>query len=187
LIFGMDATAVWLWHRGSLSTGAIAFAVGLTLRMQGMSQWIIWEIATLFEDVGVVQDGIETIARERAINDATSATPLTVSAGAIRFDAVSFNYGKPVLVGQRPVLDQLSLEIASGEKIGLVGRSGAGKSTLTNLLLRFYDIEHGRILIDGRDIATVTQDSLRAAIGLVTQDSSLLHRSVLENIRYGKP
>jgi len=187
LIFGMDATAVWLWHRGSLSTGAIAFAVGLTLRMQGMSQWIIWEIATLFEDVGVVQDGIETIARERAINDATSATPLTVSAEAIRFDAVSFNYGKPVLVGQRPVLDQLSLEIASGEKVGLVGRSGAGKSTLTNLLLRFYDIEHGRILIDGRDIATVTQDSLRAAIGLVTQDSSLLHRSVLENIRYGKP
>jgi len=187
LIFGMGATAVWLWHRGSLSTGAIAFAVGLTLRMQGMSQWIIWEIATLFEDVGVVQDGIETIARERAINDATAATPLRVSAGAIRFDAVSFNYGKPVLVGQRPVLDQLSLEIASGEKVGLVGRSGAGKSTLTNLLLRFYDIEHGRILIDGRDIATVTQDSLRAAIGLVTQDSSLLHRSVLENIRYGKP
>jgi len=187
LIFGMGATAVWLWHQGSLSTGAIAFAVGLTLRMQGMSQWIIWEIATLFEDVGVVQDGIETIARERAINDAPAATPLTVSAGAIRFDAVSFNYGKPVLVGQRPVLNQLTLEIAPGEKVGLVGRSGAGKSTLTQLLLRFYDIEHGRILIDGRDIATVTQDSLRAAIGVVTQDTSLLHRSVLENIRYGKP
>ena len=187
LIFGMGAMSVWLWHQGSLSTGAIAFAVGLTLRMQGMSQWIIWEIATLFEDVGVVQDGIETIARERAIKDAAAATPLAVSAGAIRFDAVSFNYGKPVLAGQRPVLDQLTLDIAPGEKVGLVGRSGAGKSTLTNLLLRFYDIEHGRILIDGRDIAEVTQDSLRAAIGVVTQDTSLLHRSVLENIRYGKP
>jgi ATP-binding cassette subfamily B multidrug efflux pump len=170
-----------------LSTGAIAFAVGLTLRMQGMSQWIIWEIATLFEDVGVVQDGIETIARERAIKDAAAATPLAVSAGAIRFDAVSFNYGKPVLAGQRPVLDQLTLDIAPGEKVGLVGRSGAGKSTLTNLLLRFYDLEQGRILVDGRDIAEVTQDSLRAAIGVVTQDTSLLHRSVLENIRYGKP
>jgi ATP-binding cassette subfamily B multidrug efflux pump len=187
LIFGMGAMSVWLWHQGSLSTGAIAFAVGLTLRMQGMSQWIIWEIATLFEDVGVVQDGIETIARERAIKDAAAATPLAVSAGAIRFDAVSFNYGKPVLAGQRPVLDQLTLDIAPGEKVGLVGRSGAGKSTLTNLLLRFYDLEQGRILVDGRDIAEVTQDSLRAAIGVVTQDTSLLHRSVLENICYGKP
>ncbi|MBU3672624.1 MAG: ABC transporter ATP-binding protein [Sinobacteraceae bacterium] len=187
LIFGMGAMSVWLWYQGDLSTGAIAFAVGLTLRMQGMSQWIIWEIATLFEDVGVVQDGIETIAREHAIKDAASATPLVVSAGAIRFEEVTFNYGKSVAAGERAVLDRLTLDIAPGEKVGLVGRSGAGKSTLTNLLLRFYDIERGRILIDGRDIAGVTQDSLHAAIGVVTQDTSLLHRSVLENIRYGKP
>ncbi|NDE01424.1 MAG: ABC transporter ATP-binding protein [Gammaproteobacteria bacterium] len=187
LIFGMGAMSVWLWHEGNLSTGAIAFAVGLTLRMQGMSQWIIWEIATLFEDVGVVQDGIESIARERAIKDAATATPLAVSEGAIRFEGVTFNYGKPVVAGQAPVIDRLTLDIAPGEKVGLVGRSGAGKSTLTNLLLRFYDIEQGRILVDGRDIATVTQDSLRASIGVVTQDTSLLHRSVLENIRYGKP
>ena len=187
LIFGMGATSVWLWHQGELSTGAIAFAVGLTLRMQGMSQWIIWEIATLFEDVGVVQDGIQTIARERAVKDSAASTPLVVSAGAIRFEDVTFNYGKPITAEQRSVLDRLTLEIAPGEKVGLVGRSGAGKSTLTNLLLRFYDIEHGRILIDGCDVATVTQDSLRSAIGVVTQDTSLLHRSVLENIRYGKP
>jgi len=187
LIFGMGAMSVWLWHQGDISTGAIAFAVGLTLRMQGMSQWIIWEVATLFEDVGVVQDGIATIARERAIQDAPTATSLIVSAGAIRFDNVTFNYGKAIGASERPVLDRLTLDIAPGEKVGLVGRSGAGKSTLTNLLLRFYDIEQGRILIDGRDIAGVTQDSLRASIGVVTQDTSLLHRSVLENIRYGKP
>ena len=187
LIFGMGAMSVWLWHQSDLSTGAIAFSVGLTLRIQGMSQWIIWEIATLFEDIGVVQDGIETIARSQVITDATTSTPLGVSAGAIHFEEVTFNYGKPVAAGQRSVIDRLTLEIAPGEKVGLVGRSGAGKSTLVNLLLRFYDIEKGRILIDGRDIAAVTQDSLRAAIGVVTQDTSLLHRSVLENIRYGKP
>lgn len=187
LIFGMGAMSVWLWHQSDLSTGAIAFSVGLTLRIQGMSQWIIWEIATLFEDIGVVQDGIETIARAQVVTDAAASTPLAVSAGAIRFEEVTFNYGKPVAAGQRSVIDRLTLEIAPGEKVGLVGRSGAGKSTLANLLLRFYDVEKGRILIDGRDIAAVTQDSLRAAIGVVTQDTSLLHRSVLENIRYGKP
>ena len=187
LIFGMGAMSVWLWHQSDLSTGAIAFAVGLTLRMQGMSQWIIWEIATLFEDVGVVQDGMETIARERAIEDGADSKPLVVSTGAIRFAEVTFNYGKPVTAGQRSVIDRLTLEIAPGEKVGLVGRSGSGKSTLTNLLLRFYNVEQGQILIDGRDVAMVTQDSLRAAIGVVTQDTSLLHRSVLDNIRYGKP
>ncbi len=187
LIFSMGATSVWLWHQGAITTGAIAFAVGLTLRMQGMSQWIIWEMAALFEDVGVIQDGIETIARDRTIKDAPDAKPLAVSKGAIRFEDVSFNYGKPRDAGERAVLDHLSLDIAPGEKVGLVGRSGAGKSTLTSLLLRFYDTEGGRILIDGQDIAQVTQDSLRAAIGVVTQDTSLLHRSVLDNIRYGMP
>jgi ATP-binding cassette subfamily B multidrug efflux pump len=187
LIFTMSAMAVWLWHSGQISTGAIAFAVGLTLRLKAMSQWIIWEVAGLFENIGVIQDGIETIARDRAIKDAEDAKPLAVTEGAIRFDDVTFNYGKGLGAKDRPVLRNLKLSIAPGEKVGLVGRSGAGKSTLTNLLLRFYDIEHGRILIDGQDISRVTQDSLRAAIGVVTQDTSLLHRSVIDNIRYGNP
>ena len=187
LIFTMSAMSIWLWHTGAISTGAIAFAVGLTLRLKAMSQWIIWEVAGLFENIGVIQDGIETIARERSIKDVPDARPLTVTEGAIRFEHVSFNYGKPVGPKDRPVLQDLSLAIAPGEKVGLVGRSGAGKSTLANLLLRFYDLENGRILIDGQDISQVTQDSLRAAIGVVTQDTSLLHRSVIDNIRYGNP
>ncbi len=187
LIFTMSAMSIWLWHTGSISTGSIAFAVGLTLRLKAMSQWIIWEVAGLFENIGVIQDGIETIARERAIMDIPDAKPLEVTAGAIRFEHVSFNYGKPAGPKDKPVLQDLSLAIAPGEKVGLVGRSGAGKSTLANLLLRFYDLESGRILIDGQDISRVTQNSLRAAIGVVTQDTSLLHRSVIDNIRYGKP
>ena len=187
LIFTMSAMAVWLWYHGAISTGAIAFAVGLTLRLKAMSQWIIWEVAGLFENIGVIQDGIETIARDRTIKDVPEAKPLAVTEGAIRFDAVTFNYGKPTSAKEKPVLANLSLSIGAGEKVGLVGRSGAGKSTLTNLLLRFYDLEKGRILIDGQDISRVTQDSLRAAIGVVTQDTSLMHRSVIDNIRYGKP
>jgi ATP-binding cassette subfamily B multidrug efflux pump len=187
LIFTMSAMSIWLWHTGDISTGAIAFAVGLTLRLKAMSQWIIWEVAGLFENIGVIQDGIETIARDRSIKDVPDARPLDVTEGAIRFEHVSFNYGKPMGPKDRPVLRDLSLTIAPGEKVGLVGRSGAGKSTLANLLLRFYDLETGRILIDGQDISQVTQDSLRAAIGVVTQDTSLLHRSVIDNIRYGKP
>ena len=187
LIFTMSAMSIWLWHQGAITTGAIAFAIGLTLRIKAMSQWIIWEVAGLFEDVGVIQDGIETIARDRTIKDAEGAKPLAVSQGAIAFENVTFNYGKAMEPNDKPVLAKLSLSIAPGEKVGLVGRSGAGKSTLTNLLLRFYDIEKGRILIDGQDISQVTQDSLRAAIGVVTQDTSLLHRSVIDNIRYGKP
>ena len=178
LIFTMSAMSIWLWYTDAITTGAIAFAIGLTLRLKAMSQWIIWEVAGLFENIGVIQDGIETIARDRAIMDREGAKPLAVSAGAITFENVSFNYGKPKPATGRAVLDDLTLNIAPGEKVGLVGRSGAGKSTLANLLLRFYDIEGGRILIDGQDISTMTQDSLRAAIGVVTQDTSLLHRSV---------
>jgi ATP-binding cassette subfamily B multidrug efflux pump len=152
-----------------------------------MSQWIIWEVAGLFEDVGVIQDGIETVARARSITDAPGAKPLTVTQGAIAFENVRFNYGKVRGSKTEDVVDRLSLAIKPGEKVGLVGRSGAGKSTLANLLLRFYDLESGRILIDGQDISLVTQDSLRAAIGVVTQDTSLLHRSVIDNIRYGMP
>jgi ATP-binding cassette subfamily B multidrug efflux pump len=187
LIFTMSAMSVWLWYTGAITTGAIAFAIGLTLRLKAMSQWIIWEVAGLFENIGVIQDGIVTIARERNIKDVPDAKPLAVTAGAISFENVSFNYGKASTAGNRKVLDNLTLTIAPGEKVGLVGRSGAGKSTLTNLLLRFYDIEQGRIVIDGQDISKTTQDSLRAAIGVVTQDTSLLHRSVIENIRYGNP
>ncbi len=186
LIFTMAGTSIWLWLQGAITTGAIAFAVGLTLRLKAMSQWIIWEVAGLFEDVGVIQDGIETIARPRSIADAAGAQPLKVTHGAIAFENVRFNYGKAVLRAG-PIIDGLSLAIRPGEKVGLVGRSGAGKSTIANLLLRFYDLESGRILIDGQDISHVSQESLRAAIGVVTQDTSLLHRSVVDNIRYGMP
>ncbi|MFL5259079.1 MAG: ABC transporter ATP-binding protein [Hyphomicrobiales bacterium] len=186
LLSSMAGLSIWLWWLDSITTGAIAFTVSLALRLQGMSHWIIWETASLFENIGVVQDGIETIARDRAIVDARGAKPLVVTRGEIRFDEVSFNYGKHANA-PHAVLDHLSLTVAPGEKVGLVGRSGAGKSTLVNLLLRFYDVEQGRILIDGQNIALVTQESLRAAIGMVTQDTSLLHRSVRDNIRYGKP
>jgi len=187
LIFSMSALSVYLWQQNAITTGAIAFAIGLTLRLKAMSQWIIWEVAGLFEDIGVIQDGIATVARERSIVDKPGAQPLAVSKGEIDFDAVRFNYGRTDTARGHDVVDAFSLKIAPGEKVGLVGRSGAGKSTLANLLLRFYDLQSGRILIDGQDIAHVTQDSLRAAIGVVTQDTSLLHRSVIDNIRYGMP
>jgi ATP-binding cassette subfamily B multidrug efflux pump len=186
LLLSTAALSIWLWWIESITTGAIAFTVSLVLRLQGMAHWIIWEIASLFENIGVVQDGIETIARDRSITDAPNAKALTVTRGEIRFDDVSFNYGKDRDDGHG-VVDHLTLTVKAGEKVGLVGRSGAGKSTLVNLLLRFYDLESGRILIDGQDISAVTQESLRAQIGMVTQDTSLLHRSVKDNIRYGRP
>ncbi|MEL6311885.1 MAG: ABC transporter ATP-binding protein, partial [Pseudomonadota bacterium] len=182
LIFSVGALGIWLWQGDLVTAGAIAFALGLVLRLQGMSQWILWEVAGLFEQIGTVQDGIETISRERTVVDAPNAAPLAVTDGGIRYDGIRFHYGK-----DKGVIDDLSLNIAAGEKVGLVGRSGAGKSTLVNLLLRFYDLEGGRVLIDGQDISDVTQESLRANIGMVTQDTSLLHRSVLENITYGRP
>ena len=188
LLFSVAALSVWLWSVEAVTAGAIALSIGLVLRMQGMAHWIMWEVAGLFENIGVVQDGIEGIARERAVVDATDARPLVVSKGEIRYDAIHFNYGKDRgLSGGDGVIDNLTLTIRPGEKVGLVGRSGAGKSTLVSVLLRFYDLEAGRIVIDGQDIAHVTQDSLRAAIGMVTQDTSLLHRSVMENIVYGRP
>lgn len=187
LLFLIAATSIYLWHLNAVSVGAIAFAMGLVMRMQGMSQWIMWEIAGLFENIGVVQDGIETISQDIAVNDQPSAKPLVVSGGEIKFEQVSFNYGKELASGAGGIINNFNLTVASGEKIGIVGRSGAGKSTLVNLLLRFYDIERGHIHIDGQAISEVTQESLRAHIGMVTQDTSLLHRSVTENIRYGKP
>lgn len=186
LLFSVAGLSIWLWSIDAVTTGAIALSIGLVLRMQGMAHWIMWEVAGLFENIGVVEDGIEGLARSRDVVDADGAKPLAVPRGEIRYDAIHFNYGKARGEGAG-VIDNLSLTIRPGEKVGIVGRSGAGKSTLVSVLLRFYDLEAGRILIDGQDIANVTQESLRAAIGMVTQDTSLLHRSVMENIVYGRP
>jgi len=188
LVFSVAALSLYLWAGSAITAGAIAIAVSLALRLNGMAQWIMWEVSSLFENIGTVADGVATLSQPAQVQDKPQATELKVSAGAIRFDAVSFNYGKaPSSSDKAPVLSALTLDIKPGEKIGLVGRSGAGKSTLVNLLLRFYDVESGRILIDGQDISEVTQESLRKHIAMVTQDTSLLHRSVRDNIAYGKP
>jgi ATP-binding cassette, subfamily B, multidrug efflux pump len=171
-----------LWVAGAVTVGAVAVPISLVLRMHGMSQWIMWEVSALFENIGTVEDGIRSISLPRLVSDVDGAKPIIVSKGDIRFENVDFHYGKA-----KGVIAGLTLHIKPGEKVGLVGRSGAGKSTLVNLLLRFYDLESGRILIDGQDIALVQQDSLRANIGMVTQDTSLLHRSVRDNILYGRP
>lgn len=181
LIASTAGAAVWLWMQGQVGVGAVAAATAMALRLNGISHWIMWEMANLFEQIGTVQDGITTLSKPVAIVDAPQAQPLKVGRGELKFDQVRFAYG-----GERVVIDGLNLTIRPGEKIGLVGRSGAGKSTITNLLLRFYDLESGRILIDGQDISQVTQDSLRAQIGMVTQDTSLLHRSVRDNLLYGR-
>jgi len=187
LLIGATAGAtLWLWANGQVGVGAVAAATAMSLRLNGISHWVMWELADLFEHLGTVQDGINTLARTHTVVDSADAKPLQVSRGEIRFEHVSFSYGA---TGERAarVIDDLSLHIRPGEKIGLVGRSGAGKSTVVNLLLRFHDVESGCVLIDGQDIGRVTQDSLRAQIGMVTQDTSLLHRSVRENILYGRP
>lgn len=187
LVFAVAALSLYLWAGSAITVGAIAIAVSLALRLNGMAQWIMWEVSSLFENIGTVADGVATLAQPASVVDKPDASELQVSRGEIHFAAVSFNYGKAVNQLQAPVIDQLELTIKPGEKIGLVGRSGAGKSTLVNLLLRFYDVERGQILIDGQDISQVTQESLRRQIAMVTQDTSLLHRSVRDNISYGKP
>jgi ATP-binding cassette subfamily B multidrug efflux pump len=161
----------------------VAAASAMALRLNGISHWIMWELASLFEHIGTVADGITILSKHHSVVDRPDAKALTVPRGEVRFESVGFHYG----ANAKRVVDDFSLAIKPGEKIGLVGRSGAGKSTIVNLLLRFYDIQQGRILIDGQDIAGVTQDSLRKNIGMVTQDTSLLHRSVRENIVYGQP
>ncbi len=186
LILATAGVALWLWSAAEVGIGAVAAATAMALRLNGMSHWVMWETAALFENVGTVQDGINTLSRPTTVVDRPAAPALSVSRGEIRFEHVSFAYGAEG-DGARRVIEDFSLLIRPGEKIGLVGRSGAGKSTLVNLLLRFHDVTGGRILIDGQDIATVTQESLRAAIGMVTQDTSLLHRSVRDNILYGRP
>jgi ATP-binding cassette subfamily B multidrug efflux pump len=189
LLIGSTAgMALWLWLQGQASAGALAAATAMALRLNGISHWIMWEMASLFEHVGTVQDGINTLSKSRTVVDAPDAPALHVTRGDVRFEQLRFAYGgDDGQAAATPLLDGFSLHIRPGEKIGLVGRSGAGKSTLVNLLLRFYDVQGGRILIDGQDIARVTQDSLRAQIGMVTQDTSLLHRSVRDNIVYGRP
>ncbi len=187
LVFSVAALSIWLWSLNAVTTGGIAVAIGLVLRMKGMAHWIMWEVARLFENVGVVRDGIATIARERDVVDAPAAVRMLPPTGDIRFDRIAFNYGRKQGAEKPRVIKDLSLDIKAGEKVGLVGRSGAGKSTLVNLLLRFHDLESGRILIDGQDISQVTQESLREYIAMVTQDTSLLHRSVRDNILYGRP
>ena len=182
LVMCTAGVTLWLWTQGRVGVGAVAAATALALRLNGISHWIMWEMASLFENIGTVTDGMATLSRPQAIVDRPGAAELDVPRGEVRFEDVGFSYG-----GRRQVIDRFSLTIRPGEKIGLVGRSGAGKSTLVNLLLRFYDVESGRVLIDGQDIAAVTQNSLRAHVGMVTQDTSLLHRSVRDNILYGRP
>jgi ATP-binding cassette subfamily B multidrug efflux pump len=186
LIVGTAAIGVALWARGDIGPVAVATALPLAWQIANMAGWVSWEVSGIFENVGVVQEGMETIAVPHALVDKPDARPLVVSQGAIEFDRVQFSYGQPEH-GERQVLDGLNLRVRPGERLGLVGRSGAGKTTLMNLLLRFYDVEGGRILIDGQDLRDVTQESLRGAIGVVTQDSSMLHRSIAANIRYGRP
>jgi len=185
MIGSMGGMTLMMWSRGELGVGAVAAAIAMAMRLSGISHWMMWEMSNLFEQVGVVQDGLNTLSNSPSVVDKPDARGLVATRGDIRFENVTFAYGAG---GEgREVIRDLNLHIRPGEKIGLVGRSGAGKSTLVNLLLRFYDVTEGRILIDGSDIATVTQESLRSQIGMVTQDTSLLHRSVRENILYGRP
>ncbi|MEZ7766965.1 ABC transporter ATP-binding protein [Haemophilus parahaemolyticus] len=182
LIVSTAGIGLWLWSQELVSAGAIATSTALALRIKGLSQWIMWEFARLFENLGTVQDGMGTLSKPHSVVDKIDAKPLAVTKGEIKFDHVDFAYDP-----RKPLLKKFDLTIKPGEKVGLVGRSGAGKSTLTNLLLRFYDIQNGSITIDGQNVRDITQESLRSQIGLVTQDTSLLHRSVRENLMYGRP
>ena len=184
LLTSTAAIGIWLWVQGTVSAGVVATALPLAWQIANVAGWVSWEITGIFENIGVVQEGMQTIAVPHSGVDRPGARELKVSRGEIRFEDILFTYGRR---DASPVLDHLNFTIRPGERVGLVGRSGAGKSTLVNLLLRFYELEHGAIRIDGQDIGNVTQESLRAAIGMVTQDTSLLHRSIAANIRYGRP
>jgi ATP-binding cassette subfamily B multidrug efflux pump len=181
LVTGTGGLALLLWTRGQVSVGTVAMALPLAWQIVNIAGWVAWQVTDIFENIGVVQEGMLTIARPITLADRSDAPALAITRGEIIFDDVRFGYGR-----ETGVLEGLTLKVAPGEKIGLIGRSGAGKSTLVNLLLRFFDLEDGRILIDGQDIAGVTQESLRAQISMVTQDTSLLHRSICDNIRYGR-
>ena len=182
LSFSIAALSIWLWMEEIVGVGAIAISIALALRLNGMSHWVMWEISALFENIGTAVDGMNTLSKPLQVQDKPEAKQLTVDHGGIDYRDVVFHYGE-----DKPVIPQLNLNIQPGEKVGLVGRSGAGKSTLVNLLMRFFDVESGQIRVDGQNVSEVTQDSLRAQIGMVTQDTSLLHRSVRDNILYGRP
>ena len=182
MVTGTGGLALFLWTRGQIEVGVVAMALPMSWQILSMSGWVAWQVTTIFENIGVVQEGMMTIAQPIVLNDTADAAALKITRGEISFENVRFGYGR-----EAGVLQDFKLKVAPGEKIGLVGRSGAGKSTVVNLLLRFFDLEGGRILIDGQDIAKVTQESLRAQISMVTQDTSLLHRSIRDNIRYGRP
>jgi len=182
MVTSTGALALVLWTRGKVEVGTVAMALPLAWQIVNIAGWVAWQITSIFENVGVIQEGMMTIARPIGLTDRPDAAELKVTRGEIRFDNVSFGYGRDT-----GVIEDLKLTVKPGEKIGLIGRSGAGKSTLVNLLLRFFDLEDGHIRIDGQDIAMVTQESLRGQISMVTQDTSLLHRSIRDNIRYGRP
>jgi ATP-binding cassette, subfamily B, multidrug efflux pump len=182
LIIGSGGMALWLWTQGQVGMGAVAAITAMCLRLNGISHWVMWEMTSLYEQIGTVQDGINTLSAMHKVQDVENAKTIDVKCGEVLFDSVDFGYES-----QPNLLQSFHLHIHAGERVGLVGRSGAGKSTLVNLLLRFYDIQSGQILIDGQNIQQVTQNSLRANIGMVTQDTSLLHRSVRDNILYGRP
>ena len=182
LLVTTGALSLGLWSRGAMTPGEVAAGLSLVMRIMAMSGWVMQTVRGLFENIGVVQEAMSTIARPHAVTDAETPVELTVAKGGIRFENVTFNYGR-----DSGIIDGLSLDIRPGEKVGLVGPSGAGKTTMMSLLLRLHDLEGGRILIDGQDIAGVTQDSLRRQIGVVTQDTSLLHRSIRDNVAYGRP
>ncbi|WCN09676.1 ABC transporter ATP-binding protein [Marinomonas mediterranea] len=183
LAFVIAAVAISLWLGSAIGVGAIAISISLALRLNGMSQWIMWEVGSLFENIGMVADGMGTLSKPLMVQDKEGSEPISVTKGSIDFDQVCFHYGKK----DKKVIEALNFSISAGEKVGLVGRSGAGKSTIVNLLMRFYDVESGDIRVDGQNIADVRQDSLRQMIGVVSQDTSLLHRSVRDNLLYGKP
>jgi len=188
LIITTGFLCLWLWSINQLSIGGLAAATAMALRLNGVSHWVMWEMTSLYEQVGTVQDGMNTLSAQNNIRDVHDAKPLVVNQGEVKFNHVDFSYHHLQQTSHRTqVLQNLNLTIHPGEKVGLVGRSGAGKSTIVNLLLRFYEVDHGEILIDGQNIKSVTQNSLRAQIGMVTQDTSLLHRSVRDNILYGRP
>ncbi len=182
LVASTAVLALWLWSNGHASVGAVAASTAMALRLNGISHWVMWELAQLFEHIGTVRDGMGTLSLPHKIIDAPDAAPLVIKRGEINFEHINFAY-----TSNKPVLKDFNLHIQAGEKMGVVGRSGAGKSTLVNLLLRFYELNQGQITIDGQNIAAITQDSLRANIGMVTQDTSLLHRSVRDNLLYGRP
>lgn len=182
LLFCVVGIGIWSWQSDMASVGAIAAAAGLVMRLEGMAHWVMWELAGLFENIGMAEDGMRMLSKRQTVVDKPNAKELVVLDGEIVFDKIKFHYGKDA-----GVIDNLSLTVKAGEKVGVVGRSGAGKSTLMNVLLRLYDLEGGAVRIDGQDIGEVTQDSLRAQIGVVSQDTSLLHRSVRDNIAYGNP